>query len=243
MKLTFLGTSHGLPGKGRHCTCNMIEIGNDIYLVDAGAPISDIFFDRDIGFERVKSVFVTHQHMDHFAGLVHFLEIAKWHFRECKTQCYFSGERVIRALQPILDSRPDESNMKLGLHMYKEGTFYDDGKLKVTAIRTHHMDNVNSESYAFDAEAEGKSILFTGDLTETMYDFPEIAFEKHYDCVVTECAHAKPETLESKIAKLKTDAVVVNHIYPYRKMDYIAALDMKYGFRVMVGNDNDELDI
>ena len=42
MKITFLGTSHGVPAKDRFCSGYMIEAGDATYLVDAGAPVADL---------------------------------------------------------------------------------------------------------------------------------------------------------------------------------------------------------
>ena len=41
MKITFLGTSHGIPEADRVLSSAMIEVGDNIYLVDAGAPITE----------------------------------------------------------------------------------------------------------------------------------------------------------------------------------------------------------
>ena len=42
MKVTFLGTSDGVPRPGHFCTSTMIEVGSAIYLIDAGAPVIDL---------------------------------------------------------------------------------------------------------------------------------------------------------------------------------------------------------
>ena len=40
MKLTIMGSSHGIPEPNRSCTCFMIETGGDVYFVDMGKDIS-----------------------------------------------------------------------------------------------------------------------------------------------------------------------------------------------------------
>ena len=39
MKITFLGTSHGVPAADRYCYCVMIESGKSVYFIDGGAPM------------------------------------------------------------------------------------------------------------------------------------------------------------------------------------------------------------
>ena len=42
MKITFLGTSHGVPAKDRFCSSIMLESGGSFYFIDAGAPVMDL---------------------------------------------------------------------------------------------------------------------------------------------------------------------------------------------------------
>ena len=69
MKLTFLGTSCGVPQKDRYCSSCMIECGDGTYLIDAGAPVAELL--RKYGKTPVdlNAVFITHMHGDHLDGL------------------------------------------------------------------------------------------------------------------------------------------------------------------------------
>ena len=41
MKITFIGSSHGVPEAHRKCTCIMIEVGENVYFVDMGTSAID----------------------------------------------------------------------------------------------------------------------------------------------------------------------------------------------------------
>ncbi|MBO5007995.1 MAG: ribonuclease Z [Clostridia bacterium] len=242
MKLTFLGTSHGIPEKNRFCTCNMLEIGEDIYIFDVGAPLAELLTNRDVPYEKVKKLFITHCHLDHMNGLEMFLRLCKWHVTDSQAEGYLPDKRVVDKLnEPLQTVGQNNSNMHIKVRHYTEGVVYQDENLMVTAIPNKHLDTVGGYSFGFDVEVSGKHILFTGDLTHTMDDFPEIAFSKHYDLIVTECAHASVETLKEQLSRVKADMVVVNHIYPQSKIKEILALDGEYNFKLLVGNDNDEI--
>ena len=64
MKITFLGTSAGIPDPDRHCSSTMIEVGERVYIVDAGAPMVDclrtqgLLMERE-NAERIAAVFAT----------------------------------------------------------------------------------------------------------------------------------------------------------------------------------------
>ena len=69
MKIAFLGTGHGIATPERSCSAALIEVGDALYYVDAGAPI----YERTeaLGFDatKVRAVFTTHVHTDHTNGL------------------------------------------------------------------------------------------------------------------------------------------------------------------------------
>ena len=45
MKLYFLGTSHGVPAGDRFCSCYVLEVGKNLYILDAGAPVSKLLLE------------------------------------------------------------------------------------------------------------------------------------------------------------------------------------------------------
>jgi ribonuclease BN (tRNA processing enzyme) len=60
MKITFIGTGHGLPEKGRYRTAMMLEVGQDIYFIDVGAPIINEMLRLDKPFKNIKAVYFNH---------------------------------------------------------------------------------------------------------------------------------------------------------------------------------------
>ena len=212
MKITFWGTSHGLPEKGRHCSCTMIEINDNIYFIDAGAPLADIMVNNDIPYEKVRAVFITHSHLDHCDGLPQFITMEKWFFKDCGTQFYLPDNVLYNGLKPIVSDRPEMSNNKIKLHIFDEGEFYDDGIIKVEAIKTEHLKNVNLPSFAFNITAGEKSLLFTGDLSDDFQDFPNIAEIKDFDLAVCELTHFSIEKAIPRLNKSKIKKIVFNHV-------------------------------
>ena len=60
MKITFLGTSHGVPSPTRYCSATLLEVEDRAYLIDAGAPVADLLIRRGVPFEKLRAVFTTH---------------------------------------------------------------------------------------------------------------------------------------------------------------------------------------
>ena len=67
------------------------------------------------------------------------------------------------------------------------GVLYQDDVLTVTAFQTKH----NDASFAYLLEAEGKRVLFSGDLCHKgpQEDFPVSVFDEQLDLAVCESAH------------------------------------------------------
>ena len=63
MKITFLGTSHGITEKNQFCSSALISTGGKHYLVDAGAPVLTLLKNHDIPLTDVAGVFITHSIM------------------------------------------------------------------------------------------------------------------------------------------------------------------------------------
>jgi len=104
VKLTFLGTSHGIPEKNRFCTCNMLELGGDIYIFDAGAPLTELLTNRDIPYEKVRKLFITHCHLDHMNGMEMFLRLCKWHVADSRAEGYLPDKRVTDKINESLQT-------------------------------------------------------------------------------------------------------------------------------------------
>lgn len=189
MRVIFLGTSHGVPEAGRRCSCILVEVGENRYLIDIGIqPISD-FRNRNIPVESVKSVFVTHPHDDHIAGIIPFVGYCKsWWFRNANPKFYLpiDTEKFLKGMNAWFDTFGTKPRY-FEFNRVGEGVFYDDGTLKVTAYRTMHC----NESYAYLLEAEGKRAFFSGDLCldGPQNDFPLCVLNEPLDFLVCESAH------------------------------------------------------
>ncbi len=81
MRITFIGSSHGIPEPNRKCSCTMVEIKGRYYFIDMGTPAIDHIVTAGIPIDAVKGVFITHMHGDHTNGLIHFVDLISWYFK------------------------------------------------------------------------------------------------------------------------------------------------------------------
>lgn len=211
MKITFIGTSHGVPEPERRCSCTMIEVNGRYYFIDMGTQVIEDLIHRGISVEAVKGIFVTHPHGDHADGLISFVDLTNWFFRNAEPNIFLPDAGLVTGLRAwVAGIGSGEIREGVHLNVYEEGVIFDDGTVKVTAVATKHCNH----SYAFLFEAEGKKILFTGDLHNPNDDFPRVAFEEELDLIVVESAHFTPATTEAVLANAKVKRVLHNHVSP-----------------------------
>ena len=188
MRITFIGTSHGVPEPNRKCSCTLIEIADRKYLIDVGTDPTPELVKRGIHPNQINAVFVTHSHGDHLNGIVPFVNLLSWHYLEANPHFFLPEIHVVDALKAFISAEHDTLRENLRFTEIHEGVIYDDGVLRLSALRTGHIPN----AYAFLWEAEGKRVLFTGDMKHRdgpTADYARFTAEGHFDLVVAECAH------------------------------------------------------
>ena len=249
MKITFLGTAAGMPDHDRHCSSTMIEVGERIYLVDAGAPMVDALRQHFVDPSRIKAFFNTHGHSDHTVGLIHLLDVSMWFYRKVTDYDFYLTEQTVADSVMQCVSAMEEGNPfpteRLRPHIATAGVVYDDGVVRVTYIPTRHCEP--HPSYAIVFEAEGKRIVFSGDLSKNLEkkDFPTVVCEEESELFVCEMAHFTPEHLAPYLANCRARRVMINHFCPPERIGETAALAAResYPFPIRFARDNDEIEL
>ncbi|MBQ4043944.1 MAG: MBL fold metallo-hydrolase [Clostridia bacterium] len=217
MKITFLGTSHGLPGVDRFCSSTMLEIGEDVYIIDGGAPVADLLIRRGISFSRIRAIFTTHMHGDHTLGLLPLLDLCAWHYKDASFDIFLAEQMGIDAFRAAVfaaDKVYDDERLRM--HKTEVGVFYSDDNITVTALPTRHNKNGELPSFSLivDNTREGKRIVFTGDLHwGDAADFPIPAKEEPSDVIVCEMAHFHATTIFPILEKCPTKQIFINHMW------------------------------
>ena len=211
MKITFLGTGHGTAEKNRFCSSAAVTVKGATYLIDAGAPVSLLLQQHGIHPGKVRAVFVTHNHADHYYGLTEFsISMSGYHNRIAPD----AHADIFVPADPDFYHRfllGHDHTKQIDVKVYEEGLVYEDDLVRITAFPTAHA----NPSYGFLVEAEGKRVVFTGDMSGRLTDYPKVLTETDVDVAVVETAHArfeKPEIVEI-LEKTRTRHMLLNHNY------------------------------
>ena len=227
MKITFLGTSHGITEADRFTSSALITVGEKNYLIDAGAPIMKLLQVYGVKFNTLSDIFITHSHGDHYLGLVEFvnqMESFK-QFDDVRITIHgpelfpYDAMRAFLFGDGSLHSKnlggnrheTDDTASRISFERYSDGEIFNDGTLKVTAFKTRHF----TDSHSLLVEAEGKRVLFTGDMRHDLLDFPYAALEERANLIIMEGAHQRlaSEPITAILKDINVSRMLINHIY------------------------------
>ena len=249
MKLTFIGTAPGVPTKDRYCTCMLLEVNGSTYMIDAGAPVADIFPQKGIALSDIRALFNTHIHADHASGIYRMADLVNGFYKEHTMDLYIPDQCYIDLVVQMIEmasghpgTRMDTSRVRF--HEIDPTVPYEDENIRLSYFATGHIDKP-FHSYAMLVEAEGKKILFGGDLSKNLRDadIPSVAFEEEIDLFVCEYAHLHFEHLEPYLKRLRAKAVYFNHIPNEKKLAEVRDMSGRYPFRVFAPSDGDVVEL
>ena len=105
--------------------------------------------------------------------------------------------------------------------------------------------NSTRPSYAILIEAEGKKVLFTGDLSMRLEldDYPQYVKENEVDAVICELAHFTVDQIKPHLEQTKTKSFYFQHVYPLDKYEQIAKIHDKLPFPIIAPSDGDVVEI
>lgn len=246
MRITFFGSSHGLPETHRRCSCILLTVGEGEkavrYFIDMGCMAMEELSNRGIAPSSVRSIFITHKHGDHTNGLLSYVDLCSWYYRGHEFDICLPDIEQAEAIKTWVSSTGVTVRDDIHFHEVTDGFVYDDGLIRVSAYRTKH----STKSYAYLVEAEGKRVLFTGDLSHAgpADDFPtQTAKDSPLDLVVCECAHFGAMSYAPIFKSIDVGRVIINHYAPGRVVSVYELIAEMKPTPVSMANDGLEIEL
>jgi ribonuclease BN (tRNA processing enzyme) len=218
-KLIVLGSGDAFATGGKYTTSFVLEDGEAAYLIDCGASTLVRLKQLNYPLQKIKGIFLTHFHGDHFGG-VPFV-VLSWKIESTLSQPVFiAGPRGVQdrvrqlqeALYPGTSAFYDE--MPISFIEYDEQWQAFD-ELNVRAVPVTH--SPASLPHGLKFELDQGSFAFTGD---TEWDDRLIDLAKDTRLLITECnhhledspGHLSLKTIIEKSDQLKTDRILLSHM-------------------------------
>ena len=140
MKLTILGCHSATPRINTNPTSQVLEIKNHIFLIDCGEGTQVELRRNKVKFSRIKHIFISHLHGDHFFGLIGLISTFRLLTRETDLHIYGpKGLKEVITLQLKLGN--SWTNYKLIFHelsSQESEVIYEDEKVTVETIPLKH---------------------------------------------------------------------------------------------------------
>jgi len=189
--------------------------------------------------DQVAAVFLTHPHGDHTDGLVQFVDLVNWYFKNANPAIFLPNNKLLEGLTLWLEGCCDPFYRELDFRVVTPGLLYDDGTVRVTSYPTKHCPN----SSAYLVECEGKTVLFTGDLLYPSVDYPEDAKKRPLDLVVCEASHFSPREYLPIWEESDVKCVVHAHILPRRIAELEEIKNEPHPYRYLISHDDMVLEL
>ncbi|MCK8785061.1 MBL fold metallo-hydrolase, partial [Roseomonas sp. NAR14] len=206
--VTLLGTGTPVPLPDRFGPATLVEAGGRRLLFDAGrgAPIRLNQIGLTLG--SIETVFLTHFHSDHLNALpdVWMTSYIPVGFGNRSRPLRMVGpEGTQRIAERMRDTFADDIRIRMADEHVPEaatridarefagdGVVYDEGGVKVTALRVNHGEHIQP-SYGYRVDHAGHAVLISGD---TKYEPNIVRHGQGLDLLVHEVC-AVPEALQS----------------------------------------------
>jgi ribonuclease BN (tRNA processing enzyme) len=200
--LITLGTQGGPPPRAyRAQSSNLLIVNGAMYIVDAGDGVARRLAKAGIEVRDIETIFITHHHDDHTAGLGTLMSVA-WDQNRTKPINVYGPSRTVELVKAAVQYFTISAEIRIADggrtvpiaqvfvgHDVGTGVVYQDANIKVTAVENSHFDFHKGpaagkyKSYAYRFETPDRVIVFTGD-TGASDAVTELA--KGADLLVTE---------------------------------------------------------
>ena len=140
LKLTILGCHSATPRVNSHPTAQLLEIKNHNFLIDCGEGTQVQLRKYSIKFSKIKHIFISHLHGDHFYGLIGLISTFRLLNRETNLHIYGpKGLKEVITLQLKLSN--SWTHYPLIFHelsSIKSELIFEDKKVEVYTIPLNH---------------------------------------------------------------------------------------------------------
>jgi ribonuclease Z len=220
-ELLVLGSSCGIPTQRRFASAYALSVAGRLFLVDCGAPVSNLLYQYGLDPLDVQAVFLSHWHMDHVAGLGQFL--IQNHLGERPGPLTVYGPRgthgKIRRLLTDSFVLPYELSYQLDVTNIKPNKKYKAGLVRFTYFKTQHLERSRYKTRfgrkavacGIIIDGPGWRLVYSGDLRSSKELAPYIA---GCDLLVHEMTHPHPDDVAEFVADAQVPHVLISHIGP-----------------------------
>jgi ribonuclease Z len=139
-EVTILGSNSALPTSNRYPTAQVLNVLGRFFLIDCGEGTQIQLRRNKIGFSKIKHIFISHLHGDHYYGLIGL--ISTMNLLGLKSDIHiYSPSELKNLIQPQLDFIKGEMMVNLVFHplnFKKPQQIFADKRVEVFSFPVKH---------------------------------------------------------------------------------------------------------
>ena len=139
-EVTILGSNSAIPTSDRYPTAQVLHVLGRFFLIDCGEGTQIQIRRNNIGFGKIKHIFISHLHGDHYYGLIGLLSTFNLLGRKTDVHIYSASE-LKNLIQPQIDFIKGEMQYKIFFHplnFKKTDLIFSDKKVEVFSFPLKH---------------------------------------------------------------------------------------------------------
>jgi ribonuclease Z len=156
-RIFFLGTGAAMP-ISRSLPCIALKVNSDIYLIDPGEGCQARMFKTGLSPLKVKVVFITHGHGDHYLGLPGLIQSMTLSDRK-EPLVIIAPKSLREVLEVLFKTGFIRPGFKIELRDMYAYTLYADSKINARGFPVDH----GIEAYGIHFTIGKKTLCYTGD--------------------------------------------------------------------------------
>lgn len=172
-RLVLLGTKGGpTPSRFRAPASNLLVVDGEPYVIDAPDGVASRLVQAGVDLARLKTIFITHNHSDHQAGLGALLILAWGAGLQTPVDIYgppplrrlvaghLAANATDIAVRRAEEGRPPLAPLVRVHELTRAGMVLETGKVRVRCALANHLTIAN---YAYRFDTPDRSFVFSGD--------------------------------------------------------------------------------
>ena len=157
-KLTILGCHSATPSENKHTSSQILEVNGNLFLIDCGEGTQMQLRKAKVRFTRIKHIFISHLHGDHFFGLIGLISTFRLLGRSAPLNVY--GPKGIKQIVTLqLKMSNSWTDYPLNFHELsspKSELIYEDDSISVSTLPLDHR--IYTNGFLFTTKVNNRKI-------------------------------------------------------------------------------------